>query len=75
VLLHTDGISEATNANEEVFSLQRLVTILEASGHVNAETLVKRVLSAVRMFTGSAPQSDDLTLMAVRYTGAPSQIS
>jgi sigma-B regulation protein RsbU (phosphoserine phosphatase) len=59
------------NEQGELFSNDRLLAFLETTGDVAASELVDAVRAEVRAFAGSAPASDDLTLMAVRFTGQP----
>jgi sigma-B regulation protein RsbU (phosphoserine phosphatase) len=71
VLIFSDGVTEAMNEHGELFSNDRLVAFLETTGDVPASELVDAVRAEVRAFAGAAPASDDLTLMAVRFTGQP----
>jgi len=68
--LYTDGISEATNAAEELFSEQRLRDVLRRHATEDVRSLATATLTAVDGFVGGAPQSDDLTLVCIRYFGA-----
>jgi serine phosphatase RsbU (regulator of sigma subunit) len=63
--LYTDGVVEATNANQEEFGEARLVQILEENRHLDATSLLKTVLATVQQFT-AGEQSDDLTLLVAR---------
>jgi phosphoserine phosphatase RsbU/P len=69
VLLYTDGVTEATNVVGDDFSDPRLAAALEAQNGAGGEQVVRQILSEVRSFTGGANQSDDITLLAVRYNG------
>jgi len=69
LLLYTDGVSEAMNAGHTLFSeprLQETVTRLQA---LPPDVLIQGVVSEVRTFTDGYPQSDDITLLAMRYLG------
>ncbi len=70
LFLYTDGISEAMNARNEQFSSPRLLGFLSQSRGGSPEELVGRVVDAVRHFTAGAAQSDDLTALAVLYSGS-----
>lgn len=62
VCAFSDGIIEAMNEENELFGYKRLNrAIAEADG--TPEAVVKRIQKAIRDHTGSAPQSDDLTLV------------
>jgi len=66
LVLYTDGITEAENADLEMFGLDRLERIILASDKLSANGLCQEILNAVRTFTGDHPQSDDITLMVIR---------
>jgi len=69
LLLYTDGVSEANDPSGALFGEDRLnACFAEGPGATAAET-VERVLRAVRAFAAGAPQSDDITILAVRRTG------
>ena len=68
-VLFTDGVSEAFDANDELFGEDRLVAHLEASPGRTARETTLGVVEAVRRFAAGAPQSDDITVVSVRYTG------
>ncbi|MFN2441581.1 MAG: SpoIIE family protein phosphatase [Thermoanaerobaculia bacterium] len=65
--LDTDGIAEAANPAGELFTTHRLRKALEENATVDTAGIVSTILSSVEAFVAGAPQSDDLTLMAVRY--------
>ena len=68
LLLYTDGITEAQNAREELFSEQRLEECLRDIPEEGAAFAGTAVIDAVMGFQGAAPQFDDITLVALRYT-------
>jgi phosphoserine phosphatase RsbU/P len=69
LLVFTDGVTEAANAQGEFFAEDRLKALLATIGDVSSADLVARVRDEVRRFVGPSEPSDDLTLMAVRYNG------
>jgi sigma-B regulation protein RsbU (phosphoserine phosphatase) len=70
LVLYTDGVSEATNAASDEFGDERLhACFADGAGQSAAET-VDRLLQAVRTFVAGAPQSDDITILAVSRTDA-----
>jgi phosphoserine phosphatase RsbU/P len=69
VFLFTDGVSEAMNAEERFFGERRLKETLSRAAGLAPREMVETVLSAVNEFTGDAPPSDDITLLAVKWTG------
>jgi len=66
-VLYTDGITEAKNIHGDLFHEERLLGVLRGQ-HGRPEALAERILTAVQDFTGREPQSDDLTLVAIRHT-------
>jgi len=66
VMLYTDGVTEAMNTDDRLFSDQRLLELLQDKPGRNADELVETVITAVRAHVGEAEQSDDITIMAVR---------
>ena len=69
IFLYTDGVTEATNANEELFGDDRLLqTLREAHGKEPAE-ICPFVKSKIDEFVGDAPQFDDITMLALKYMG------
>jgi len=65
VVMFTDGVTEAMNAERQEFGQQRLETLVGGFDGTGAEELAEEVLRHVREFTGPVPQSDDLTLVVV----------
>lgn len=63
----TDGISEALDTRGELFGLERLIAALAAAGRVGATALADATVAAVRAYATDAPQSDDLTVLALTY--------
>jgi sigma-B regulation protein RsbU (phosphoserine phosphatase) len=70
LVLYTDGVTEAMNAGHELFSNQRLLECLEQGGGATAVTIAARMDEAIAAFVGGAPQSDDVTIVVLRYLGA-----
>jgi sigma-B regulation protein RsbU (phosphoserine phosphatase) len=68
LILYTDGVTEALNNDGDEFGLDRMIQSVRASATDGAQTVVKRVIEEVRNFTGSSPQHDDITLIAIRKT-------
>ncbi|MBI3508457.1 MAG: PP2C family protein-serine/threonine phosphatase [Chlamydiia bacterium] len=66
LFLYTDGILEAHNPKQELFGMQRLQTFLLQSMRASSEKLVQDLLHEVELFSGSAPQHDDITCLCVR---------
>ena len=68
LFLYTDGLTEAENNQKELFGEARaLETAVSCFGMTAAEQIAK-MRDAVQQFVNQAEQSDDLTMLAVRYT-------
>jgi phosphoserine phosphatase RsbU/P len=70
LVLFSDGVSEAENPDHELFEISGLSSALTGQDGAPVEALQKSILESVRSFTRGAKQSDDLTLLVVRYRGA-----
>ncbi len=68
LVLYTDGVTEALNTEGDEFGLDRTIQSVRASATDGAQAIVKRVIDDARNFTGSLPQNDDITLIAIRKT-------
>ncbi|MFT5137134.1 MAG: PAS domain S-box-containing protein [Arenicella sp.] len=71
ILLFTDGVTEAFNEADQLFSETRLEELLYSELFDSAKGIVDGTLEAVNRFVGAAEQSDDITLLAVQYLGLP----
>jgi serine phosphatase RsbU (regulator of sigma subunit) len=70
LVLFSDGVTEAENVNHDLFEVSGLSQALAGKQDVPVEVLQQSVLDAVRSFTRGASQSDDITLLVVRYRSA-----
>jgi sigma-B regulation protein RsbU (phosphoserine phosphatase) len=68
-VLFTDGVSEAFDANQELFGEDRLLAHVDASPGRTARETTLGILEAVRRHAAGAKQSDDITVVSVRYDG------
>ena len=67
LFLYTDGLTEAENIRYELFGEQRVTDIISTfSGTPNE--LIETMSDAVHQFVGDTEQSDDLTMLAIKYT-------
>jgi phosphoserine phosphatase RsbU/P len=69
LVLYTDGVTEACDREEKFFGDERLLARLSGRPKGEAKGTVENLLEAVRTFASGAPQSDDITILAVRRTG------
>jgi len=69
MLLYTDGVTEAMDSEQRLFSETRLADMLASGRKPSAQTLVEDIVTEVRQFESGTQQSDDITLLALRYLG------
>ena len=69
IFLYTDGVPEATDANNELFGTDRMVEALNLVKDGSPEEILAGVDSAVNDFVKEAEQFDDLTMMCLVYNG------
>jgi serine phosphatase RsbU (regulator of sigma subunit) len=70
LLVYTDGVTEAINAEEEQFGPERVETVLRRTGPAgDAEAVVAAVNEAVAGFTGGAEVADDTTILCLVAAG------
>jgi sigma-B regulation protein RsbU (phosphoserine phosphatase) len=66
MVLYTDGVTEAPNAEEKEFSSARLADVVRALHTRPAREINDGILESIRRFSGETVQRDDLTLLTVR---------
>ena len=67
LFLYTDGLSEAENIAHEQFGVERIMDSLSGMTDIRPHKLVEEMRSRVSDFVGAAAQSDDLTMVGIRY--------
>ena len=67
-VFYTDGISESMNEAGEDFGTQRLCRVVEEQRARTPREIVDAIFEAVTAFRGPHPQTDDMTVVAVRVT-------
>ena len=77
ILLFTDGLTEAMNANYEQFQMERVNAVASralSNQQQEPRELIGQMTEAVHQFVGDAEQSDDLTMMAIQYITQQSDV-
>ena len=70
IFLYTDGVTEAMNAKRELFSEERLLDVLNrADKSESPESLLNKLHATIKGHTGDAEQSDDITMLVVKFNG------
>ena len=65
--LYTDGVTEATDNNTELYGEQRLLDFVNSIEKVEPESICKLIKEDVDKFVGTAPQFDDITMLALNF--------
>ena len=66
----SDGVTEAMNVEGEEFGDDHLVDLVQSYRDKTPEALLEALMADVRTFCGEATQSDDITVVLVRYDGS-----
>ena len=67
LFLYTDGVTEATNAQNELYGEKRLLNCLEKNYTLPAEELLKAVRADIDAFAAGTEQYDDITMLVVKF--------
>jgi sigma-B regulation protein RsbU (phosphoserine phosphatase) len=68
LLFYTDGVNEAFNSEEECYGNNRLLVDAGELGGQRAAGVTSGLLKKVRAFAGTAPQSDDIAILALKVS-------
>jgi sigma-B regulation protein RsbU (phosphoserine phosphatase) len=66
IVMYTDGVTEAFNEQDEYFGEERLVDSVCRNRSLPVQEIITGLLEEIRQFCGTAPQSDDITLVVIR---------
>jgi sigma-B regulation protein RsbU (phosphoserine phosphatase) len=69
LVIYSDGLTEAVNGTGEFFGEERLFRLLSSAPHTAAPDVGEMLLEEVKKFVGTAPASDDLSLVILRRLG------
>lgn len=69
IVLYTDGVTEAFNKSGEEYSEKRLVSLLEKLGQKSVDNIITAIADDVATFAEGAAQSDDITMLSMKYFG------
>ena len=67
IFLYTDGLTEAKNTARKQFGIERVKDLMEGFVNESPQEMLEKIVAAVERFVKNAEQSDDLTMLAVRY--------
>lgn len=69
LFLYTDGVTEAKNPAAELYGESRLLAALRRGSSENLTELIHSIREEVKFYANGAPQSDDVTMLAITYRG------
>ena len=69
IFVYTDGVPEATDAGSEMFGSNRMLESLNRRADNNPQAFIAQVGSDVKVFSGDAPQFDDITMVGMTWLG------
>jgi sigma-B regulation protein RsbU (phosphoserine phosphatase) len=67
--LYTDGVTEAFNIHDQLYGEKRLEDYLQTHMAHSIEDIVKESVHDVIEYSSGMPQSDDITLLAIKFNG------
>lgn len=67
IFQYTDGVTEATNAKNELYGMDRLSAVLNREAESSPEAILSAVKADIDLFVGNAPQFDDITMLCLKY--------
>ena len=67
LFLYTDGVTEATNMDNQLYGEQRLIGFMNRNSAVGAKELLPALKADIDKFVGEAPQFDDITMLMFDY--------
>jgi sigma-B regulation protein RsbU (phosphoserine phosphatase) len=70
LIFYSDGVSEAFNPQDECYGNERLLADAGSLSTQSAPEITSGLLKNVRAFAGTAPQSDDIAILALKVNGA-----
>ncbi len=70
LFIYTDGVAEATNADNEMFGLDRLLDTLNSGESETTQQVLNAVDKGLNEFVKDAPQFDDVTMLCLKYNGS-----
>ena len=73
LFVYTDGVTEATNAGNQLFGTDRMLAALNRDSSASPEAILHAVRRDIDAFVGSAPQFDDITMLGLQFMGSEGQ--
>ena len=73
IFQYTDGVTEATDAQEELFGDDLLLEAMNSAPSAKPEEVLPHVRAKIDRFVKETPQFDDITMLGLRYKGKETQ--
>ncbi len=70
LFIYTDGVPEATDKDNKMFTVERMLDSLNANKEKSPAGILEGIKQSVNEFVGDAPQFDDLTMLCLEYKGS-----
>lgn len=67
-VIYSDGVTEAMNNDQKVYSNERLEMLMQNCQGIEAQEITKKILSDVDLYVAGAEQSDDITILVLHRT-------
>lgn len=71
LLFYTDGITDAENPAGQFYGKERMVKCVESMASASPHQIIQAILEDIRKHMYTRQQTDDLTLLLIRYNGIP----
>ena len=67
IFQYTDGVTEATNINNELYGMARLGEVLNRVKRCTPDEILPAIKQDIDSFVGEADQFDDITMLCLEY--------
>ena len=67
IFQYTDGVTEATDADNKLYGMERLENVLNANLGQSPNDILPAIKKDIDQFVGNAPQFDDITMLCLEY--------
>ena len=71
LIVYTDGVNEAMNEKKELYGEDRLLNFTRGEEEKSVSEITSDICASIHQHAGNEPQSDDITILALRYKGQP----
>lgn len=72
IVIYTDGVTEAMNSAGELYAHENLMNTVRSCASFSTDEIAARILDSVKQFSSGIPQADDITVLALSFTGVKS---